>query len=100
MTAEKDTITSETGDIYVAFKDKKVDEIRVFCAWAYDGHSNSYYKLQGLDCTSTYQQVLDKFGQPSFVSTDKDQEMRILSYPRYNVFFGFKTARVIAFGVY
>jgi hypothetical protein len=55
--------------------------------------------LLGFHLGSSYEDVFEKLGQPSFVSTSKDGLLRILTFATFNVFFAFERGRVTAYGI-
>lgn len=54
----------------------------------------------GFSIGSSYEQVLDKLGQPSHVANSADELDRMFSYGKYNTFFSFRQARLVAYGIY
>lgn len=56
--------------------------------------------LLGITSGSSYQEIIDRLGQPSNVSVSSDDLRRWLSYPKYNVAFGLQENRVQAYAIY
>ena len=78
----------------VMFKDGNVRWVRYFGSKLYSPY------LLGFSASSSYDDVIAKLGQPSYVSISKDGLTRMLSFDKYRVVFGFEQARVEVFGVY
>jgi len=104
------------GDKYSAgyvvyFKKGKVREILFYLSPERDTtdiealisvHHQSYAvpTIQGINLNSTLDQVINKFGQPSYISRSKDELSRIYSFEKYNVVFEFKKGQLAHFGIY
>jgi hypothetical protein len=83
----------------VVFKDGRVRYV------AYGDESgytigSSPYALGLLQLASSYQEVVDRLGDPSHVANSPDQLARVLSYDKYNAFFYLQEGRVFAYGMY
>jgi len=87
-------VKGETYLFRITFRDNKVRFI------AYDGDNLHSPSLQGIDIGTKHDGIVNKFGQPSYVSISEDELMRILSYDRYNVFFVLKENAVCNYGIY
>ena len=79
---------------HIKFKDNKVRYI------AYDGDFLHGPSIQGVNIGSKHDEVVKKFGKPSYVSISEDELVRILSYDRYHVFFLLKENTVCNYGIY
>jgi hypothetical protein len=82
------------SSFFIIFKDSKIWVI------GYDGEILYGNSLQGVYIGASYDEIIKKFGQPSFVSISEEELERILSYDKYNVFFVLKENRVISYGIY
>ncbi len=84
----------ETSSFFIIFKDNKIRVI------GYDGKYFRSPSFQGVSIGASYDEIINKFGQPSYVSISEDELSRILSYDRYNIFFGLEENKVFSFGIY
>jgi hypothetical protein len=91
----KDQENIQPGDMLVYLDKDKVTDALVFCTGGRVG-----YSIQGIGCGDTYDTVIKKFGTPSYVSIHKDGNLRILSFKKYNVYFGMEQAQVTVLGIY
>ena len=97
MTADSHHYSPDDGDIRVFMKEGFAKEIQVICS---SDKNVGSYNIQGVRCYDSYDTVMQKFGNPSFVSIHENEITRILSYEKYRVYFGFVNAKIRAFGVY
>lgn len=83
--------------VYVVhFMDGKVRSVRYFARGS--KIYNPY--LQGFTIGSSYDEVIEKLGPPSNISTSKKGLSRILSFQKYRTAYGFEQAKIEALGVY
>ena len=54
----------------------------------------------GMRGGDTYEELIQKFGDPSHLDRSKDELERVLSFEKYNVFFLLKQNRVVLYGIY
>ncbi len=57
-------------------------------------------RLLGFTIGSKYEDIVEKLGKPSNVSTSKDDLSRVASFANYNVFFEFRKGRVTEYGIF
>ncbi len=62
-----------------------------------DSHYSS--AIQGIGYQDTFEKVVNKFGQPSRSSNNKDKSERLHHFSKYNVFFGFAKGVVESIGI-
>jgi hypothetical protein len=93
----KDSTYSDDYSLYIIqFNDD--NKIRYIGFWGNDWLSSPY--LQGLRLKSKYDEVINKFGPPSYVSRSDDDLKITLSFDKYNVFFAFEQNEVGFSGIY
>lgn len=80
----------------VRFKEGKVQSVRYLAL----GSKIYNPSLQGFTIGSLYDEVIEKLGPPSNVSTSKDGLSRLLSFEKYRTIYGFERAKVDMLGVY
>jgi hypothetical protein len=56
--------------------------------------------IQNIGRRVSYDEVIRKFGKPSYISYSKNGLIRILSFKKYNVFFALEKGSVISLGIY
>jgi len=84
----------ERSGIHITFKNDKIYYIIYFGKRPYGP------PLQGVYIGAGYDEIIGKFGSPSYVSMSEDELQRTLSYDKYNLTFGFKEAKVYLYGIY
>ncbi len=63
----------------------------------------SYYEtpeIMGFKQGSSYEEIIKKLGDPSFISTSKDGLERILYFDNWNTFFDLTKGCVTIYGIY
>lgn len=93
---------AEHGDVltyngtYVDILQNKVAKIIHVC-----NEETSYEKwVAGISCGANVDSIVNKFGNPKFVSVSSDKLRKLYNYPQYNLSFLMSKSNVIAFGVY
>lgn len=87
---------AQPAQYLIQFKDGRVRFI------LYTAEKSQLDKPYLMDFTlgSSFNQINDKLGTPSYTSTSSDDLSRLLSYNKYNVFFTFEQAEVVAYGIF
>lgn len=78
----------------IIYRDGKIRKVQ------YVGKCGGCYNIHGLGVGTTYEDVLEKLGQPSYLSASADNEMRIASFEKLNLMFQFAEGKVIGYGIY
>lgn len=86
----------ERAFLLVRLRDGKVRYV-VYTETTREGHRPN---LLGFTIGSEYAAVINKLGEPSHVSTSKDDLSRVASFANYNVFFQFRKGRVTEYGIF
>jgi hypothetical protein len=78
------------------------EQIRFVMFLPVEGHRYNVFQpsLLGFKIGSTYDEVIEKLGPPSFSVTSADELRRMLSYEKFNVFFGFSQGQIEVYGIY
>lgn len=61
---------------------------------------DSYSSFEFMPYQKSYNQILERFGEPSLNSISDDKSTRTITYNDLNIFFSFKKNEVIAYGVF
>jgi hypothetical protein len=85
---------AEGGMLTVKFKGSKITSL------FFTGDCSLCDNLNGVHMGSAYADVIERLGEPSFVSTSDDGLMRILSFKKTNQMFIFAEGKVIGHGIY
>src|SRR5262249_54979798 len=69
---------------------------------SYDANSRMSFGqgIQGLDLGDTMENVVQKFGTPSHISSSEDELSRVVSFDNYQVFFSLAQNKVTGYGAY
>lgn len=73
------------------------DKIHYIC---YTGTNLYGPPLKGVNIGTSYDEIVKRFGPPSYVSISEDELERALSYDKYNLTFRFKENKVCYYGIY
>lgn len=82
------------GIYFVRFKDGKVRAVM------YRGPAHNAPSIQRISPYSSPERLVEKFGQPSYVSRSKDELRRLYSFEKYNVVFDLEKDGIVGLGVY
>lgn len=94
--SEKRWAYNTDGTLYaISFRDGKVRVIAAFESVSYNPTT-----LQGINFNSSFEDVIEKFGQPSYVSVSKDELRRWFSFAKFNVAVAMEKNGVEALAVY
>jgi len=80
----------------IQFRDSKIRHITY---WASERQIVNPW-VHGFSVGSTYDEVLEKLGQPSHVSISADGLNRLLSFEKYQTFYEFTQGKVRSYGIY
>jgi hypothetical protein len=94
--ANSDSAQSERAFLIISFRDGKVRCIR-YTETTTEGHRP---RLLGFTIGSKYEDIVERLGKPSNVSTSKDDLSRVASFAEYNAFFEFEKGRVTEYGIF
>lgn len=78
----------------VLIRDKKLRAIQ------YVGKCTYCHNVFGLGISTSYDQVLEKLGQPTHVASSEDSLRRIASFDQWNLFFQLEEGKVVSLGMY
>jgi hypothetical protein len=85
---------SGDGQIFVGLKDGRVKMV------LYRGDCPFCYNIYGLGVGTSYDEVIEKLGPPSFTSISKDSLERLLSFEEAGLVFHMAKGKVTSFGIY
>lgn len=66
----------------------------------YVGDCSYCNEISGLGIGDSYEEVIEKFGDPSNLSVSQDKLERLASFEKYNVFFTFRENQIFEFGIF
>ena len=92
---------TDRNDMYVLFDDENTIRNILYLADSDESQSiKDRYSIQGIRAgVSTSEDVLEKFGKPSLITTNDDETVRDYYFDQYDLLFSLESNRVKALGI-